>query len=124
MAGPYVTIDLEKIAHNARTITRLCARYGIAVTGVTKVTCGLPEVAHAMLRGGVVSVGESRLQNIHRLRASGINTSYMLLRIPPLSEVDDVVRGAARCNGCPLLCCSHHFFDAEFIGYCSNYFRR
>jgi predicted amino acid racemase len=91
MAGPYVTIDLEKIEHNARTITRLCAQYGIDVTGVTKGTCGLPEVAHAMLRGGVVSIGESRLQNIHRLRASGLNTSYMLLRTPPLSEVDDVV---------------------------------
>lgn len=91
MAGPYVTIDLEKIAHNARTITRLCARHGIAVTGVTKGTCGLPEVARAMLHGGVVSIGESRLQNIHRLRASGITTSYMLLRLPPLSEVDDVV---------------------------------
>ena len=91
MAGPYVTIDLEKIAHNARTITHLCARHGIAVTGVTKGTCGLPEVARAMLRGGVVSIGESRLQNIHRLKASGIATPYMLLRLPPLSEVDDVV---------------------------------
>lgn len=94
MAGPYITIDLAKIAHNARTITRLCAQHGIEVTGVTKGTCGLPEVAHAMLRGGVVSIGESRQQNIHRLRASGINTSYMLLRIPPLSEVDDVVTSA------------------------------
>src|SRR5712691_6387366 len=91
MAGPYITIDLAKITHNARTITRLCAQHGIEVTGVTKGTCGLPEVARAMLCGGVVSVGESRLQNIHRLRASGINTSYMLLRIPPLTAVDDVV---------------------------------
>ena len=32
MAGPYVTIDLEKIEYNARTITRLCATYGIEVT--------------------------------------------------------------------------------------------
>jgi predicted amino acid racemase len=94
MAGPYITIDLEKIAHNAHAITRLCAQYDIAVTGVTKGTCGLPEVARAMLRGGVVSIGESRMQNIHRLKASGVSTSYMLLRLPPLSEVDDVVTSA------------------------------
>jgi predicted amino acid racemase len=93
MSGPYVTIDLEKIAHNARTITRLCGRYGIAVTGVTKGTCGLPAVAQAMLRGGVTSIGESRMPNIHRLKASGVHTSYMLLRLPPLSEVDEVVTG-------------------------------
>lgn len=91
MYGPYVTIDLEKIEHNARTITRLCGKYGIEVTGVTKVTCGMPQVAKAMLQGGVCSIGESRMKNIHRLKASGVNTSYMLLRIPPISAVDDVV---------------------------------
>ncbi len=91
MPGPYITIDLEKIAHNARVLTQLCGRYGIEVTGVTKVTCGLPQVAQAMRRGGVLSIGESRLQNIHRLQTYGVKTPYMLLRIPPLSEVDDVV---------------------------------
>jgi ornithine racemase len=91
MSGPYITIDLEKITHNARTITRLCGQYGIEVTGVTKGTCGLPAVAQAMLRGGVTSIGESRMLNIHRLKAGGVHTSYMLLRLPPLSEVDEVV---------------------------------
>jgi predicted amino acid racemase len=94
MSGPYVTIDLKKIEHNARVITYLCGRYGIEVTGVTKVTCGLPEVAQAMRRGGVVSIGESRMQNIHRLIANGVDACHMLLRTPPLSEVDDVVAAA------------------------------
>jgi predicted amino acid racemase len=88
---PYVTIDLKKIEHNARTITRLCMQYGMTITGVTKVTCGQPEVAQAMLDGGVTSIGESRLPNIQRLQANGVHTSYMLLRIPPLSEVEAVV---------------------------------
>jgi predicted amino acid racemase len=44
-----------------------------------------------MLQGGVVSIGESRLRNIHRLRANGLQVPYMLLRIPPLSEAEDVV---------------------------------
>lgn len=91
MAKPLVTIDLDKIEHNARTIVGLCRSHGIAVTGVTKGTCGHPEVAKAMLRGGVASIGESRLENISRLRVAGIDVPIMLLRISWLSGVDDIV---------------------------------
>jgi predicted amino acid racemase/arginase family enzyme len=89
--GPYITIDLNKIEHNTRTITALCKKYGIEVCGVTKVTCGMPAVAKAMLRGGVACIGESRMKNIHRLKANGVATEFTLLRIPPLSAVDDIV---------------------------------
>ena len=44
-----------------------------------------------ILQGGVTCIGESRLQNIHRLRAHGINTSYMQLRILPRLEVEEVI---------------------------------
>jgi predicted amino acid racemase len=91
LSGPYVSIDLEKIERNARGIVELCARHGIDVTGVTKATCGSPEVARAMLRGGCASIGDSRIKNLRRLQAAGIDTSYMLLRIPPLSRVEEVV---------------------------------
>ncbi|WP_455210300.1 alanine racemase, partial [Kaarinaea lacus] len=91
MKTPYLTIDLDKIEHNARTIVSLCEQYGISVTGVTKVVCGNPEIAKAMLRGGVHALADSRLINIHRLQAAGIQTQYMLLRIPALSEVNDVI---------------------------------
>jgi predicted amino acid racemase len=88
---PYLTIDLDKIEHNARTIVGLCTQHNIAVTGVTKVTCGNPDVAKAMLRGGVGSIGESHIENIQRMKAAGVHTAYMLLQIPPLSGVDEVV---------------------------------
>jgi predicted amino acid racemase len=91
MSSPRLTIDLGKLEANARTVTRLCGEHGIAVTGVTKGTCGSPEVARAMLRGGVASIGESRMENIHRLRGGGIDTSFMFLRVPSLSRVEDVV---------------------------------
>ncbi len=91
MSGPYVTIDLQKIQDNARVVTDLCAAHGIEVTGVTKVTCGMPSVARAMLAGGVTSIGESRMENIRRLKVSGVNAPMMLLRIPPLSAVDEIV---------------------------------
>jgi predicted amino acid racemase len=91
MTGPWLSIDLDKIERNSRALVELCAQHGIAVTGVTKATCGNPEVAKAMLRGGVCSIADSRLDNIHRLKAAGIDTSYMLLRLPPLSGTNTVV---------------------------------
>lgn len=94
MQHPYLTIDLDKIEHNARTIVGLCRQHGIEVTGVTKVTCGNPDVARAMLRGGVSSIGESHIENIRRMRAAGIAASYVLLQIPPLSGVEEVVEAA------------------------------
>lgn len=91
MTTPYLTIDLNKIEHNTRTIVELCQQYGIEVAGVTKVTCGHPEVARAMLRGGVTAIADSRLENIQRLKQAGIDTLYILLRLPSLSTVEEVV---------------------------------
>jgi len=91
MATPYLIIDLDKIEHNARTIVGLCASHGIEAIGVTKGVCGHPEVAKAMLRGGVASIADSRIKNIRRLKAAGIAPPFMLLRLPSLSGVDDVV---------------------------------
>ncbi|MCI0507642.1 MAG: alanine/ornithine racemase family PLP-dependent enzyme [Gammaproteobacteria bacterium] len=88
---PYLTIDLSKIEHNTRAIVALCGKYGIEVIGVTKVTCGHPEVARAMLRGGVTSIADSRFENIQRLKDAGIQTTFVLLRFPPLSGVDKTV---------------------------------
>ena len=92
MPGPQVTIDLERIERNARTVVARCRASGIAVFGVTKGTCGMPQVARAMLRGGVTGIGESRFENIRRLRASGIDAPIMLLRSPPLSLIEEVIK--------------------------------
>ncbi len=91
MTTPRLTIDLGKIEHNARCVVGFCRANGIDVSGVTKVTCGHPEVAKAMLRGGVGMLADSRLENIRRLRTAGIDTPFMLLRIPALSAVEAVV---------------------------------
>jgi len=90
--GPQVSIDLGRIERNARTITTRCAAAGIKVFGVTKGACGLPQVARAMLRGGVAGIAESRFENIRRLHESGIDAPIMLLRSPPLARVEEVVR--------------------------------
>ncbi len=92
MDGPQVSIRLDTIERNARVVTAKCLEAGIGVFGVTKGTCGMPQVARAMLRGGVVGLAESRFENIRRLRESGIEAPIMLLRSPPLSRVEEVIR--------------------------------
>jgi ornithine racemase len=91
VAGPSVSIDLEKIEANAKAVCSLCADNGISVSAVTKVCCGSPLVARALLRGGAAAIGESRLENCHRLRAGGIIAPLLLLRIPPLSAAEEIV---------------------------------
>ena len=91
MTASYLVIDLDKIEHNTRTIVELCNSNGIEVTGVTKVTCGHPQVAKAMLRGGVTAIADSRMENIQRLIKAGVDAKLMLLRLPALSSVDEVV---------------------------------
>jgi len=92
MSGPELAIDLGRIERNARVVVGRCADAGIKVFGVTKGTCGMPQVARAMLRGGVVGLAESRFENIRRLRDSGIAAPLMLLRSPPISRAEEVVR--------------------------------
>lgn len=92
MSGPQITIDLGRIERNARAVVSRCGQDGIKVFGVTKGTCGMPHVARAMLRGGVIGIAESRFENIRRLRDSGLDCPVMLLRSPPLSRAEEVVR--------------------------------
>ena len=94
MTYPWLRIDLDMIEHNSRTLVALCGKQGITVTGVTKAVCGNPEVANAMLRGGVASIADSRLENIHRMQAAGVAAAFMLLWLPPLTGADIVVETA------------------------------
>ncbi len=75
-----LTIDLSKIEENARIVAT--AMPGVEIVGVTKVTCGSPQIARAMLAGGVAALGESRLENIERMREAGIAGPFWLLRSP------------------------------------------
>ena len=82
-------IDLPAIVANARRVTRELG--ALEVVGVTKVTCGSPEVGRALLEGGAVALGESRLENVRRLRDAGVKAPVWLLRAPVPELADEVV---------------------------------
>jgi predicted amino acid racemase len=94
MTAPRLEIDLDKIHHNARTLVGRLAERGIAVTGVTKATLGSPEVARTLLRAGVRSLGDSRIENVERMRRAGVPASMALIRSPMLSQVERVITHA------------------------------
>lgn len=89
MRYPALKIDLAKLENNTRFLVEKCAHYGIGVSAVTKVFCGIPEVAEAMARGGAAYLADSRIENLMKMR--NINLPKMLLRIPMLSQVDEVI---------------------------------
>ena len=68
---PSVVIDLDIIADNTRRVMDSLGA-NVRVFGVTKAACGSPLVARAMLRGGAAGLADSRLDNVQRLRNSGI----------------------------------------------------
>jgi predicted amino acid racemase len=91
MAGTAtVHIDLTKIAQNCRTLTGLLP--SVDVVAVTKVTGGSPAVARALLAGGAAALADSRLVNIARMRAHGVEARYWLLRAPSPKQADEVVK--------------------------------
>ncbi len=92
MKYPRLVANREAIAHNAETIVRMCHDSGVEVAGVVKVVCGEPEIAKLYADIGMDMIADSRMDNVKKLRAAGIKVPLMLLRIPMMSELEDLVR--------------------------------
>lgn len=95
MSGLRIEVDLAKVADNARTLVARATARGISITGVTKVMLGTPELAGALCNAGVTAIGDSRVENIERMRNSGIEAPMLLIRSPMPSQVDRVVGSGA-----------------------------
>lgn len=105
MRTPRIEIDLSAVEHNTRELVKRLHKRGIDVTGVTKATLGSPEVANAMIRGGVKRLGDSRIENIEALRDAGVKVPIVLLRSPSPEWADRAVA-----------CATHSFVtDLELV---------
>lgn len=94
MTAPRLEIDLVKIQHNASVLVNRLKARGISVTGVTKAASGDPRIAGALLRAGVATLGDSRIENIEAMRRVGIRAPMTLIRSPMISQADRVVTHA------------------------------
>lgn len=89
---PCVEINLNHLKHNVEEVNRKCNEKGIEVVGVIKGATGLPLVAKQYIDGGSKMIASSRLEQIEDCIEYGIEAKYMCLRVPMLSETDEVVR--------------------------------
>lgn len=88
---PCLEVHLDRLYHNARQVISRCAEQGIQVCGVIKGVGGMPEAARAMRRAGAVQIGTSRLEQVARCRAAGVEGPFLLIRVPGLTELPDTV---------------------------------
>ena len=91
MSYPCLVIDTGKVEHNARVITELAGKYGVRIVGVAKGTCAHPAVVNAMLAGGVEAIGDSRVDNLRKVRETGYKGETVLIRAPGYSQCAETV---------------------------------
>jgi len=114
---PRIEVDLDLIGENAQELVRRAAIRGVSVTAVTKALRGLPALGRVYLAAGAVGLGDSRIENIERLRADGIDAPIMLLRSAAPSEVERVVVAAD-------MSCSAEVDVVELLGAAAGRARR
>lgn len=92
MLYPRIVIDLNIIKNNTEVIVNLCRKDGIEVAGVTKGICAQREIVQAMVDGGVKYLADARIKNLMRLK--DFSLPKIMLRIPMISQAEDVVKYA------------------------------
>ncbi len=88
---PVVEIDIKKFRHNIEEIKKRCDENNIKVAGVIKGYNGIPRCTIEYEKAGCEFIASSRLEQLEAARAMGVKTPFMLIRIPMLSEVDNVI---------------------------------
>ena len=91
---PRVEVDLGAITQNARAITGLCAKWGISVAGVIKVSDGRVPVARAYAAGGCRQIAVSRAVHLRKIRKALPERETMLIRAPAGADVEEAARWA------------------------------
>lgn len=86
---PRIEIYTDRIRNNCKKVVKLCKGFDIDVMAVTKGFCAWPEIAKCFIEGGATALADARMKNIKKLQ--DFKVDKVLLRIPMLSELDDVV---------------------------------
>ena len=85
---PRVVVDLDCLTDNATKVRSLCQEYGLGVVAVTKGVTSDAKIVQAFVRGGIHSIGDSRVHNFLSLRQEEFGVLELtLLRQPPRSQI-------------------------------------
>lgn len=91
---PQLEIDLVKLKDNLAALCECCQTSSIEIAGVVKAFTALPEAVKTYDQSPIGWIGSSRLEQLRRIRQSGVRKPLMMVRIPMLSEVDELVQWA------------------------------
>lgn len=91
---PKLTIHSQKLKENTQLIMDTCGQLDIQVSGVVKGTNGYPGVLESMIGAGMTHFASSRLDQLSRLKSMNPDLHTLALRIPMLSELEDLVEVA------------------------------
>ncbi len=94
MDTPILEINLNKISYNAKYLKDLCDGAGIELFAVTKGFCAKLPIVKAIISSGIRLLADSRIQNIIKVKKELAEVKYMLVRIPKVSEAEDVIKHA------------------------------
>lgn len=85
---PRLVINKDRFRHNLKYLLEQCHENDMSMMAVSKVFCADPELIDIMIEEGVDFIADSRVQN---LRSIHTEIPKVLLRLPMISETDDVV---------------------------------
>ncbi len=89
---PVLNVNIEAIRNNADTMSKFCGSKGLNIAGVIKFSDGNIDVAKAYHEGGCKQLASSRTVHLERIKNEIPDAVTMLIRIPMISECEDVVR--------------------------------
>lgn len=91
MSYPKFIIDKKKLKNNAMNALKMCNNLGIEAVGVVKAVNGLDKVIEILIEAGFKTLASSRLSQLKKIKEINPNILTYDLRIPMLSEVDELV---------------------------------
>ncbi|MGI5998786.1 MAG: alanine/ornithine racemase family PLP-dependent enzyme [Lutispora sp.] len=91
MYTPVLEVNLGKIKHNTQKIKEFCEISNIEVCAITKGFCAELPIVEAIIEGGLNFFGDSRIQNIIKVKKKFPHVKYMMIRIPKISEAEKVI---------------------------------
>ena len=89
---PQLEVDLGKLKENLTALRERCQDSFVGIIGVVKGVNAWDAVVRVFDEAGLPYLATSRLDQLGKLRGMGVRTPLMLIRVPMLSELDDMVR--------------------------------
>ncbi|MBQ0004754.1 MAG: alanine racemase, partial [Clostridiales bacterium] len=88
---PQLVINHEALRQNASLVNKWCTDNNILFCAVIKSSCGMMSVARDYVESGARMLASSRIEQLKRCRDEGFAVPRLMIRVPMLSEIEEVV---------------------------------